>query len=501
VSQVQPAKTMRRPRREKHPNALIACPVCSSAELEYAFVVDKYPICQCRSCSLLFLNPQPPRVELEIPASRAISESARWEARAVLDRLASYATGEIRNVLIIHVEAPLVESESATRGWSVVTLSPWTATSSLKAYGKDTFDACVLWGALEQVPRPQEMLDAVRSVLKPDASLVVHAASVDGMPARLMNDRWAGFSVRNYFYFGVNTLQNLLLKAGFAQPLIFTDRRAGNRMIRSFDSRLTILVRPAEIRATPKLSIIVPAYNERATFSELIDLVLNKQMENVDIEVIIVESNSTDGTREDVLKCREHPRVKVILEDRPQGKGHAVRAGLQQATGDVILIQDADLEYDINEYEALIAPILAFEQNFIIGSRHKGLGGTWKIRKFSDSAGLSHFFNFGHLLFLTLFNRIYGQNLADPFSMFKVFRRDCLYGLEFECNRFDFDFEIAIKLIRKGYKPVEIPINYQSRSIAEGKKVTMVRDPLSWVRALLKFRSSPLYRTAQKERN
>jgi hypothetical protein len=94
-----------------------------------------------------------------------------------------------------------------------------------------------------------------------------------------------------------------------------------------------------------------------------------------------------------------------------------------------------------------------------------------------------------------LFNRIYGQNLADPFSMFKVFRRDCLYGLDFECNRFDFDFEIAIKLIRKGYKPVEIPINYQSRSIAEGKKVTMVRDPLTWLRALLKFRTSPLYRT------
>jgi glycosyltransferase involved in cell wall biosynthesis len=310
-----------------------------------------------------------------------------------------------------------------------------------------------------------------------------------------MNVRWAGFSVRNYFYFGVNTLQNLLLKAGFGEPLIYSDRRSGHRIGRTFDNRLTILTRPAAISHTPKLSVIVPVYNERTTFSQLIDLVLNKQIENVDIEVIIVESNSTDGTREDVLKCREHPRVKVILEDRPKGKGHAVRAGLQQATGDVILIQDADLEYDINEYEALIAPILAFEQNFVIGSRHKGLGGTWKIRKFSDSAGLSHFFNFGHLLFLTLFNRIYRQNLADPFSMFKVFRRDCLYGLEFECNRFDFDFEIAIKLIRKGYKPVEIPINYQSRSIAEGKKVTMIRDPLTWLRALLKFRSSPLYRT------
>lgn len=493
MSQLQPAKTMRRPRREKHPNALTDCPVCSSAELEYAFVVDKYPICQCRSCSLLFLNPQPPRAEVDIPVTRALSETARWEARVALERLSKYAGKEVRSVLIIHADAPLLESESAARGWSVVTLPPWTALSVLKAHGGNAFDACVLWGALEQVPRPHEILDAVRFVLKADAPLLVNAASIDGMPSRLMNDRWAGFSVRNYFYFGVNTLQNLLLKAGFAEPLIYSDRRSASRMGRSFDSRLTILMRPTAISRTPKLSVIVPAYNERATFSQLIELVLNKQIENVDIEVIIVESNSTDGTREDVLKCREHPRVKVILEERPQGKGHAVRAGLLQATGDVVLIQDADLEYDINEYETLIAPILAFEQNFIIGSRHKGLGGTWKIRKFSDSAGLSHFFNFGHVLFLTLFNRIYHQNLADPFSMFKVFRRDCLYGLEFECNRFDFDFEIAIKLIRKGYKPVEIPINYQSRSIAEGKKVTMFRDPLTWLRALLKFRKSPLY--------
>jgi hypothetical protein len=490
MSLVQPAKSMKRPRREKQPNALTDCPVCSSAELEYAFVVEKYPICQCRSCSLLFLNPQPPLVHPEIPASRALSETARTESRKVFDRLASYAKSEVGSVLIIHSDAPLLESEAATRGMAPIAFPHSTAVSTIRACGAGAVDACILFGSLEQVPRPQELLDAIRFVLKPDGSLLVNTASIDGMPDRLMNDRWAGFSVRNYFYFGVNTLQNLLLKAGFGEPLVYLDRRPG----RSFDNRLTILARPVEISQTPRLSVIVPAYNERATFSQLIDLVLNKQIENVDIEVIIVESNSTDGTREDVLKCREHPRVKVILEDRPQGKGHAVRAGLAQATGDVILIQDADLEYDINEYETLIAPILAFEQNFVIGSRHKGLGGTWKIRKFSDSAGLSHFFNFGHLLFLTLFNRIYGQNLADPFSMFKVFRRDCVYGLDFECNRFDFDFEIAIKLIRKGYRPVEIPINYESRSIAEGKKVTMFRDPLTWLRALVKFRSSPLYR-------
>jgi hypothetical protein len=107
---------------------------------------------------------------------------------------------------------------------------------------------------------------------------------------------------------------------------------------------------------------------------------------------------------------------------------------------------------------------------------------------------LASVFNLGHIFFLTLFNVLYRQTLTDPFSMFKVFRRDCLWGLNFECNRFDFDHEIVIKLLRKGYKAVELPVNYKSRSLKEGKKVTIFRDPLTWLRALWKFRNSPLYR-------
>jgi len=99
----------------------------------------------------------------------------------------------------------------------------------------------------------------------------------------------------------------------------------------------------------------------------------------------------------------------------------------------------------------------------------------------------------GHWIFLFLFNLIYLQSLNDPFSMYKVFRRDCLYGLTFESNRFDFDYELVIKLIRKGYQPVEVPVNYRSRSLSEGKKVTMFRDPLTWLRALARFRFGPVY--------
>jgi hypothetical protein len=112
---------------------------------------------------------------------------------------------------------------------------------------------------------------------------------------------------------------------------------------------------------------------------------------------------------------------------------------------------------------------------------------------------LATLFNFGHLLFLTLFNTLYSQKLSDPFTMFKVFRRECLYGLNFETNRFDFDYEIVIKLLRKGYKPLELSVNYVSRSISEGKKVTVFRDPITWIRAMLKFRNSPLYEQDRRE--
>jgi hypothetical protein len=110
------------------------------------------------------------------------------------------------------------------------------------------------------------------------------------------------------------------------------------------------------------------------------------------------------------------------------------------------------------------------------------------MRQFTGQRGLSLFVNFGHRLFATLLNAVLLERMRDPFTMFKVFRRDCLYGLEFECNRFDFDFELLIKLIRKGYRPVELPVNYRSRSFAEGKKVRLFRDPLTWLKAFVRLR-------------
>jgi len=230
----------------------------------------------------------------------------------------------------------------------------------------------------------------------------------------------------------------------------------------------------------------MPVFNERNTFEETLRQVMAKQIEGVDEkEIIIVESNSTDGTRDLVRWYEGQPEITVIYEDIPRGKGHAVRTGFKEATGEIILIQDADTEYDIDDYDALLKPILDFRSLFVLGSRHQG---NWKMRSFTDQPHLAMLFNCGQILFTTLMNVLYGQRMTDPFTMFKVFRRECLYGLHFECNRFDFDHELVIKLLRKGYAPYEVPVNYRSRSYSEGKKVTIVMDPLLWIKANFKYR-------------
>ncbi len=235
-----------------------------------------------------------------------------------------------------------------------------------------------------------------------------------------------------------------------------------------------------------KLSVIVPVFNERATVREALDAIVAKDIANFELEIIVIESNSTDGSREIVQYYQGHPRVQIILEEQPRGKGHAVRQGLARASGDIILIQDADLEYNLDDYEELLSPIVTGRQTFVLGSRH-GQGG-WAIRKFSDQPLHALVLNLAHWTFTLMINASLGIWLKDPFTMYKVFHRRCLEGLTFECNRFDFDWELLIKLVRKGHRPIEIPISYESRSFKEGKKISMFRDPITWVRALVKYR-------------
>lgn len=238
-----------------------------------------------------------------------------------------------------------------------------------------------------------------------------------------------------------------------------------------------------------KLSIIMPAYNEYTTIREVINGVLALPLNNLEKELIIIESNSQDGTREIVSEYQTHPLVTVIFEEKAKGKGHAVRKGLNRATGTYILIQDADNEYDLNDYAKLLQPLREHKADLVLGSRHSQERRSWKIRTFQKTERFSQlYFNFGHLFFVCLFNLMYHCSLKDPFTMYKVFRRTCIQGLTFTANRFDFDWELLGKLRRKGYIPLEIPVHYQARSLKEGKKIHIFKDPLLWLAACFKYR-------------
>jgi glycosyltransferase involved in cell wall biosynthesis len=238
------------------------------------------------------------------------------------------------------------------------------------------------------------------------------------------------------------------------------------------------------------LSVIVPVFDEAATVKTVIDSVLGIHLEGAQIELIVVESNSNDGSREIVQGYANHPRVACIFEDSPQGKGHAIREGLHHARGDVLIIQDADLEYDFEDYHSLVEPILRGREAFILGSRHGGRN-HWKLRRFTKPL-LAGLYNLAHVLVTAYINVLFGLGLRDPQTMFKVFRRDCMEGIEFSGNYFNFDYELLLKIVRKGYKPTEIPVNYRSRSHAEGKKIRMWRDAPLGLWTITKLRFTPL---------
>jgi len=246
-----------------------------------------------------------------------------------------------------------------------------------------------------------------------------------------------------------------------------------------------------------KVSIIIAVYNEAATVGTLLERVWAQPVPQAAKEIVIVESNSTDGSRgivaEFAARHAADPRTRILVihQDAPRGKGHAIRQGLEAASGDILLIQDADLEYDTADYPDLLRPIIEGGTAFVLGSRHLGRNG-WKIRKFAHGGPRAAIMNVGGMLFHTLFNALYDTQLSDPTTMYKVFRADCLRGLTFECDRFDFDFELLGKLIGAGFLPQEIPVSYRSRGFDEGKKIRMIRDPFTWLAALWRYRPAGL---------
>ncbi len=223
------------------------------------------------------------------------------------------------------------------------------------------------------------------------------------------------------------------------------------------------------------LSVIVPVYNEKATVATLLERVCAVRLAD---EVIVVDDGSSDGTR-DLLPqiAASHPEIRIILHATNRGKGAAVRTGIQAATKDLVLIQDADLEYDPRDYPSLLAPIAEGKADVVFGSRF--LGGPRRTTMFWHMVA--------NKLLTLLTNILYDSILTDMETGYKLFRRDLIQSLPLRSNRFEIEPEITAKLLKRRARIFEVPISFNPREYSEGKKIKL-RDAFTAVWALLKYR-------------
>jgi glycosyltransferase involved in cell wall biosynthesis len=237
----------------------------------------------------------------------------------------------------------------------------------------------------------------------------------------------------------------------------------------------------------------MPVYNERATVEEIVqwvrsvDLTVDPDGSNellhgpihIEREIVIVDDGSTDGTREilDRWKAEAPPDMQIIYHERNGGKGAALRTGFIHATGDIVVVQDADLEYDPRDYVKLLVPLLEGRAPVIYGSRF--LGGP------RSAMSLSH--TMGNRLLTVITNVLYGTSLTDMETCYKCFRRDVIADIKLRSRRFEIEPEITAKILKRGYSIFEVPISYNGREFHEGKKITW-RDGFVAVRTLIKYR-------------
>jgi glycosyltransferase involved in cell wall biosynthesis len=224
-----------------------------------------------------------------------------------------------------------------------------------------------------------------------------------------------------------------------------------------------------------KLSVIIPVYNEKNTVLELLRRVEAVPL-SLDKEIIVVDDFSTDGTRE-VLGGLGRPDIKVLFHAKNMGKGSALRTGFSEATGDIVLIQDADLEYDPAEYPGLLAPILDGRADVVYGSRF--LGGPHRVLFFWHSVGNRFLTNIS--------NMVTNLNLTDMETCYKVFRGDVLRKMSLKSRRFGFEPEVTVKVARLKCRIYEVPISYAGRDYGEGKKITW-KDGLAALWHILRYR-------------
>ena len=226
-----------------------------------------------------------------------------------------------------------------------------------------------------------------------------------------------------------------------------------------------------------KLSIVIPVYNEEKTVKIIIDKVRKADIASVKKEIVVVDDGSSDRTAE--ILSREQG-IKLLKHGKNKGKGAAIRTGIKNATGDIIIIQDADLEYDPNDYMKLISPIMKGEASVVYGSRN--LNSKNKMHS-------KRSFYIGGIILTMITNLLYNTKLTDESTCYKVFKRGIIKSINLECDRFEFCPEVTAKVAKKGIKILEVPITYTPRHFDEGKKIKW-SDGVAAIQTLLKYRFS-----------
>jgi glycosyltransferase involved in cell wall biosynthesis len=327
--------------------------------------------------------------------------------------------------------------------------------------------------------------------------------------------RWKSFFDKKVAFYDAENLQALIWRLGFrrlasgrlnttyslgyvAKRLGFspaTRRRLSASGLARVSGRLAsgreiIVFEPSKPRKGDTLSIIVPVYNEARYVRDVLAGLLRKELP-IGREIIVVESASTDGSREIVRSFEGEPGLHVIYQERARGKGNAVREALGRVNGTIVLIQDADLEYDLDDYDALLEPILQRRSSFVLGSRSLGLD-DWKVRQYGTSQVKGALMNLAQIMFARTFNVLYHQRTTDINTMLKVFRRECIDGCHLRGDGFDFDIELVCKIVRNGFEPLEVPVNYVARGFDEGKKINFLVDAYPSYLQLLRCRFGKL---------
>ena len=433
----------------------LVCLICGGSRLHYLFSVGGARVVRCQDCQLMLRDQRTSDVTSGPAGMMPREERAAHVPVAIAPALAALERYRGRTggrLLAIARRRPGVRRGGNSPRVGRDDACPHRSRRHRNAARRTGFST---WWPSAMCSTPCRIrvvcCSQARAQLLPGGVLFVASFAFDRWNVR---PRKTIFRAEQSFYFTRATLETLLIRSGFREIIV----RSG---LSDPADGLVFLARAGGEAAAPRLSLVVPVFNEARTFATNFEKLLAKKVVGLEIEIIVVESNSTDGTRDLVGSLR-----RSSPGDRGLA-GSSARQGTRPCARDwsgsraiTCLIQDADLEYDLEDYEALLEPLLHGQAAFVLGARHGG--SAWKMRSFTGQPVMSAVLNGAHWFFTVLVNIGFGAHLKDPFTMYKVFRRDCLYGLDVRLQPLRFRLRVGDQAAAQGLPaardPGELPL-------------------------------------------